>query len=387
MKIKEKITLTIIVLVFIPSAFIGLIAYNEAKGRLELQNEAEREFMEHLVKGNVKVQADLVNTFHIFAADNIDVNFDVAVDKFIEYCGTFVDIDEENDELVCETGKKFNDKYYDNDLVTDIKRIVKGNTSIFIREADNTAKKISTTVTDGLYEYGYIMEDVMYNTTIENEEIYSEYTKIEGEYKTKKCQSFNDSNGRPSAVLCVGIYEGDTADRLLKKLEEVSFGNEGNIFVIGNQEGVNRGKIVYHEGHVGDTKPSGEYIENILNEKDGFIKYNLNGVEKIASFKYFEPYEWIIVAEQTFVDPNNSIKDIKNTILLSTLLFLLFATIIGAIASSKISGPIKKLNEAGKKIANNNLNTEIPKIKTNDELKDLSETLQILLDKIKSSKK
>ena len=61
--------------------------------------------------------------------------------------------------------------------------------------------------------------------------------------------------------------------------------------------------------------------------------------------------------------------------------------IVGYIFARSISRPINKLTAAGNEIGDGKLDTELPEIKSRDEIKELSDTMNILVGAIRFLKK
>ncbi len=74
-----------------------------------------------------------------------------------------------------------------------------------------------------------------------------------------------------------------------------------------------------------------------------------------------------------------------------TMMFIAVITfiviIVGFIFANTITGPLNKLTEAGNKIADGKFDTEIPVIKTKDEIRDLGNTMTLLVGAMKFLKK
>ncbi len=384
MKITHKLIVTILILVLLPSISIGLIAFKEAEKSLGQQATANINMIIQEVNVESQVSKDIADTIHKFVAKNISTNMNVARKKFTELCGETAEIDGEN--LVCETGLVINDKDNDNNIVKEVMNLAKGPSSIFVKIDNKSAKKISTTVTKGIYKYGYIMEGSMYDKVIKNGQFFNKYSKIKGVFKTKNCDPIKNIEGENVGALCVGIPETEAVNNIIEKFEDMSFGNEGQIYVVSVLEDVNYGKLVAHKTKRGEDVSDVEHIKKMLEMKNGNINYTENGEEKTASFVYYEPYEWIIVAEENLTDFKASIAGVRNNILMVSLLFLVVAIIVGVVASRAITNPIKKLTVALNKVAEGDLDAEIPEIKTKDEIGELSDSASLLVGAIKFHK-
>jgi hypothetical protein len=278
MKINKKLSIIISLLVILPSITIGMVAYREAKKGLIEQHESVID----LVKQEVEIQSDvnfqLADIIHEYAAKNISTEINIAREKFFEMCGTYADLDEDGESLVCESGMKLNDVYYSKDLVKEIKKII-GKSSIFSKISETEAKKISTTQMEDVYKYGYMMEKSMFDKLIINGDFYNEFTKIKGIYKTKNCDPIKNSNGDISGAICVGTVETFVAESLIQQLEEGEFGDGGSLYVISLIKDNDKfGHVIAGNDSLKNLNGKNiEFINELINKKNGDIEYVRDG--------------------------------------------------------------------------------------------------------------
>ncbi|PLW79864.1 hypothetical protein C0585_05555 [Candidatus Woesearchaeota archaeon] len=382
MKLLNKLLILIFIFVLVPSLIIGYIANNEAKENILLQTESTLNLQRQEVFAQSTIYTDVVDAMHSYAATNIDTNMKVARDKFKSLCGETAEV--EGETLICESGIKLNDLENSDNLVQEVTKLARGGSSIFVKISDTEAKKISTTVKTGFYAYGNIMSDSMFQTTITDGETFNDYVKTNGIYKTRYCDPISNSVGEVVGALCVGIAETDVTNNLKEKLDSVEFGTSGQIYVVGNLKDVHEGKFLVHNTLEGEDGLEFDYIYQILDEKNGIIEYEFEGIEKVASFTYYEPYEWIVVAEVDKIAPCASVDAVRNTILMAGLFSLILAIVLSAIFANKfLVNPIKKLTDAGNKIASGEMDTELPAIETKDEIQDLSMAITMLVGALK----
>ncbi|MBW6517978.1 MAG: HAMP domain-containing protein [ANME-2 cluster archaeon] len=83
--------------------------------------------------------------------------------------------------------------------------------------------------------------------------------------------------------------------------------------------------------------------------------------------------------DEFFVELNKT----RTIIFAVSLLSILLGGLIIYIFSNKITGPLNKMSEVGNKIANGELDTELPIITTNDEIQDISDTMNLLVGALK----
>ena len=383
---KYNITLKILTIVLILAisqlALIGIL-YVESNSSLAKTQEQQV----NIQAGDYK---DLINAIHTFQGNNINANFEVAKTQFEKQCGLTVEKSTFNDTecLICgETGIYIEDgQGFSNEIVADTKNIVGGHSSIFVDLGDGSARKISTTVTSGMYMYNYSMEGSMYTTTITNGEEYSSYAKIKGVYKTKKCFPLTNEAGDTVGTMCVGINEMSTVGDIKEDAKEKSFGTDGIVYLIdtykNEDEDIDKtGQVLSHPTIEGGTDLSGEtYIAEMLENQEGTIRYTVDGVQKLAAYTYYPEYEMIVVAE-------HSVEAQGLTIIISSIVLLFVSVIIALLFSRTLTTPIIKLKEVADKITEGDFSTELPTVKGRDEVAELTGSMAMVVMALKMKKK
>jgi nitrogen fixation/metabolism regulation signal transduction histidine kinase len=77
------------------------------------------------------------------------------------------------------------------------------------------------------------------------------------------------------------------------------------------------------------------------------------------------------------------LKQVASTLWFVGIIALIIGVIIAYLFATMISRPIKNMTAAGNKIADGDLNAEIPDAKTGDEIEDLGTTMKLLVGAIK----
>lgn len=98
---------------------------------------------------------------------------------------------------------------------------------------------------------------------------------------------------------------------------------------------------------------------------------------KVAGLTYVKELGWTIGVSAYYDDFDEGKRLVGLTIIILAVILIISLGVAFSLAQ-KISNPIKELTIAGNKLFDGNLETEIPQIKTNDEIKDLSYTMSIL---------
>lgn len=146
---------------------------------------------------------------------------------------------------------------------------------------------------------------------------------------------------------------------------------------------------------LGDKCWSAEKVASVSDEGNVFGKFNEDGKTYVCGgFALYDAGNNNVGAIVVIKDVTNeeiaTANSKQGTILITLVLILLITGLILIISNKVIINPIKKLTEAGNKINDGDLEAKIPEIKSNDEMKDLSNTMSSLVEAIKflkSSKK
>lgn len=110
---------------------------------------------------------------------------------------------------------------------------------------------------------------------------------------------------------------------------------------------------------------------------------------KIAGLSYVEEWDWIIGPSAYYDDfsGEGSLGMVKRTLMIVVILALIMGAILSLVFANKISSPLRLMSKTGKKIADGDIEADIPKIKTGDEVEDIAETMTLLIGAIKFLKK
>lgn len=123
----------------------------------------------------------------------------------------------------------------------------------------------------------------------------------------------------------------------------------------------------------------------------------------VAATTYMDEFSQPVIATSKIIDENReaikkgiadaakSTQDTntgtQNSILLIGIIVLFAAIVSGIMFAKTITDPLKKLSKAGNDLAEGNLEINLPTVTTNDEIKDLSNTMSLLVGAITFLKK
>ena len=189
-------------------------------------------------------------------------------------------------------------------------------------------------------------------------------------------------NAQNAIIGAVGI--DITLDTLAESLAKLTIGETGYVVVIDHEN-----NIVYHPDSKLMLQPVSElaYSDNMLQalaaKKDvPYLEYTRNGETEHGSILYIEGLGWKVIGMMPHTEyqaESTKIVDKVNTafgfiiVLLAVIIYLMSQTVVR---------PLKRLNVAAKEIADGNLEVA-PNVNTNDETKELSDSIMAIVDRLK----
>lgn len=159
---------------------------------------------------------------------------------------------------------------------------------------------------------------------------------------------------------------------------KVNLGKRGYIYIIDGN-----GNIIYHPQqqmvYAGLKK---ENIDFVINKKDGgYIQYDKDN-SKLISIKTVKYTNWKIVAVSFYSDMVTTKEDIYYSLIYLLVFIIIIVFSISVIISARISEPIKRLEKTMTCVENGDFEI-IADIKGEEEVKQLSHTFNIMIQKIK----
>jgi len=144
-------------------------------------------------------------------------------------------------------------------------------------------------------------------------------------------------------------------------LNDVDILKEGNKNVLLVDE---NGKIIYDEGEFFPAKPSREYFSKIVSE-NGILEKDFPSSLMISyassiGYKEFNGFGWIVIVEQesSVID---DFKILEKNFLISTIIGILSALILGIVLSYFVTNPLGKLSKLTVLIGNGNFDAKVQK--------------------------
>ncbi|MBF0528645.1 MAG: Cache 3/Cache 2 fusion domain-containing protein [Deltaproteobacteria bacterium] len=142
------------------------------------------------------------------------------------------------------------------------------------------------------------------------------------------------------------------------------------------------GALVGHPFLEGKNLLDQDFMKRICAAKDGILSYHHNGVDKIAFFKHFKPWDWIIVIEALPREVMN-VSGIITVGLIVAGIFTILVTIVTVIFARALAGPVRLIAEGLTAVAERgdlSSAAEQKNMQRGDEIGQLARSVQTLID-------
>lgn len=317
--IGKKISIISLILVIIPVLVLGAVAYSSAYNVVYSD-----------IKLSLQTQVDDMQqaSTTVYNLTQNKVNSDLNVMRETFYAKGKPEI--RDGKMVLMSGSAnfvVNDNF---ELVDGVQQLLGGAATIFQKNGDQ-AIRISTNVIgeDGKRAIGTPVSQTVYDAVITKGETYYGSANVVGKKYITAYEPIKDTKGEIIGILFVGVEEGKTVGVLHDQIKLKKIGEHGYMYVLDS-----KGTALIHPTLEGkDLTVDFPFIKEIITQKSGFIQYNYQGIDKIAAYTYYEPFDWIIVASGTLSDFTGPIDAIRNTIILVIIL-----GVIGGMAVSSAFG-------------------------------------------------
>ncbi|HXV66463.1 MAG TPA: sensor histidine kinase [Nitrosopumilaceae archaeon] len=210
-----------------------------------------------------------------------------------------------------------------------------------------------------------------------------------GNYATELGFRIDDEDGNFIGVLKVILTLDDMIHEFINDAEIISLPNRSGMLLD------NQGRIIYFQGiqNLTGSHPV-PYFDNLKDEKEvGTIQLtNENDEIKIISFakstgyKSFPGFDWIAVVDQSSSSFIEEFVDLRNSILVTSLIGMLSSIVIGIIVAFFITTPLKELSRLAESISKGNFSVKAHKSKINEikvieeSFNEMSDSLQKLIE-------
>lgn len=360
MKVGTKILVICLFLAIIPTLMLGVVAYTSSSGVINDQIETLLETQVHDARG-------WTNDVYKLTRNKVNSDLNVLRENF--YARGTPEVINGKLALVNENGDTYiiNDNF---EIVDQVQSLVGGAATVFQVYGDH-AVRISTNVigTDGSRAVGTELTQNVYDVVVKQGETYYGSRDLFGKRYVTAYEPIKDSSGKIVGVLFVGTEEEETLDVIKASLKDTVIGNNGYMFVIDST-----GQVLVHPSLEGENWSSEEFVQEMFQNKVGNIRHEIDGVDMIDAYTYYEPLDWYIVSRAYLSDFTGPIDTIRNTIIVVVLASIAIGVAISILFGRSISEPLQQVVLMLKELRNGHLSARL-NIKRQDEIGVMAATM------------
>jgi methyl-accepting chemotaxis protein len=129
-----------------------------------------------------------------------------------------------------------------------------------------------------------------------------------------------------------------------------------------------------HPSREGENTADEEYIQEMIRNKVGVIRHQIDGTDIIDAYTYYEPLDWYIVSRAYLSDFTGPIDTIRNTIIVVVLASIAIGVAISILFGRSISEPLQQVVLMLKELRNGHLSARL-NIKRQDEIGVMAATM------------
>ncbi len=289
MKVGTKILVICLFLAIIPTLLLGVVAYTSSSSAISEQTQA-------LLETQVGDMKGWTNDVYKLTRNKVNSDLNVAKQNFygkgipVVIDGKMTLVDSSNKEYVV------NDNF---EIVDKVQTMVGGAATVFQVYNNSYAVRISTNVldTNGQRAVGTRLTDEVYNVTVNNGMTYYGRRDLFGKNYVTAYEPIRDPNGKVIGVLFVGTEEGQTLDVVKKSIRDTVVGKNGYMYVIDSA-----GNVLVHPTSEGQNWADKDYIQQIFRNKEGAVPHEVDGMNVLDAYTYYEPLDWYIVSRAELSD-------------------------------------------------------------------------------------
>ncbi|PWR75204.1 methyl-accepting chemotaxis protein [Methanospirillum stamsii] len=371
MKVGTKILVISLFLAIIPTLMLGLVAYSSSTNVINEQ-------IETLLETQVQDMKGWTNDVYKLARNKVNSDLNVLRQNF--YSKGTPEIINEKMTLIDKNGKNFvvNDNF---EIVDGVRDLVGGAATVFQVVNDSYAVRISTNVkgTDGERAVGTHLTDNVYEVAVKEGETYYGRRDLFGVNYVTAYEPITDKNGSVIGVLFVGTEEEQTLDVVKKSIRDTVVGENGYMYVLDSN-----GMVLVHPSQDGSDWSGMDYVQEMMDKKEGAIIHNVNETTVLDAYTYFEPLDWFIVSRAEMSDFTGPIDAIRNTIFAIVAASIIIGAVIAILFGRSIAGPLQQVVVMIKELRNGHLSARL-NIKREDEIGIMAATMDEFADDLQTN--
>lgn len=369
--IKTRLFTGFLLVAVIPLILIGGISYYSISNEISKQTEEKITNINTGIKNMVSTQDKIVSLWLESGAAAFTYKLSSLGESRFDY-----------EHMVDIAGHRMPTWYIGNQVITNDHTLVDElsgeenlQATIFMLH-NNEFVRVSTNVRkdDGSRIVGTILNSgPVYNKIINGQQFLGR-ASVEGIWQATIYRPILDKKGKLIGVFVLGRREREY--EIIDAIKKISIGDSGYVFIMDSV-----GNTVIHPYMNGQNVMDYPWIKEIIKNKEGKIKYNFNGQNKIAYYTYYEPWDWYIITggNETEIFANRT--KLYKVFLFTLLAVIGIALLIAYALSKSFSKPLEELVGVMKETQEGDLSPKL-RYANNDEFGVLNTTFNNMLHNI-----
>jgi len=248
-------------------------------------------------------------------------------------------------------------------------------TTIFMLDK-NEFVRVSTSVRqpDGARIMGTLINSgQVYNRIIRGQQ-YIGRASVEGIWHATIYRPILNNSGEIIGAFVLGRREQEY--EMISAIKRIAIGESGYVFVFDSNK-----NAIIHPYMNGKDMEDYPWIKEVIKNKEGTIEYTFNNENKIATYTYYEPWDWYIVTGGNKSEIFSTSRKLYKLILVALIIVTILSLFISYLLSKSFSRHIKKLMGVMEEIQDGDFSQKLNYV-NNDEFGTLNRTFNTMLSNI-----
>jgi len=234
----------------------------------------------------------------------------------------------------------------------------------FLRVSTNVRQEDGSRIIDTDISSGPIYDKII------NGQVYLGRASVEGIMHATIYMPIFDSNRKLIGAFVLGRRESEY--EIINAIKRITIANNGYVMIVDSDA-----NVIIHPERTGENVLGYDWIQSILKQQNGSIRYVFEGSDKIAYFRYYEPWDWYIVSIGVVDDIKSTPRTMLKLLLITFVISILISLLIAYFISKAFFKPINKLVNSLKLMKNGDLSVRFTSYE-DEEFKFLSNTFNSL---------
>jgi methyl-accepting chemotaxis protein len=172
-----------------------------------------------------------------------------------------------------------------------------------------------------------------------------------------------DAGGQVIGALSVSVDFSDDWRAVREQLASVRIGQLGYLYLIDARPGAGFGTLLLHptlQGRKAGDAEVGAQVRAIAEQREGTLRYAVDGRERIAAFSTSPAWNYVIVASMDLDEAMAGARTMRNILLMALPLLLVAGTLLLGWVVSRRLAPLRDIAHAVERIGDGDLTVRVP---------------------------